>query len=80
MTSERHMTHFDDCGCLSALYEKRITALERENTALREALYLMGPPHCDHLHHNKRDRHDWQTPCPVEARINALTANSDGGA
>jgi hypothetical protein len=57
-----------------------ITALERENKALREALSLMGPPHCDHLHHNKRDRHDWQTACPVEARINALSANSEGGA
>jgi hypothetical protein len=30
-----HTTHFDDCGCKSAEYEKRIAALEAELAALK---------------------------------------------
>src|SRR5665647_414143 len=31
-----HMTHHDDCGCLTARYQARIAALEAENKALYE--------------------------------------------
>ena len=26
---------------------------------------------CGHLHHGKKERHEWNEPCPVEARIDA---------
>lgn len=32
----QHVTHFDDCGCLTARYEARIAALEAELAEARE--------------------------------------------
>ncbi len=33
--SKGHVTHFDDCGCLTALYEARVATLEAELAASR---------------------------------------------
>jgi len=33
-----HITHHDDCGCLTALYQARIAALDAENERLKDGM------------------------------------------
>ena len=50
--------------------------LDAERTA-RKALataLLASNRYCRHVHHEKADRHDYDAPCPVEARIAAALA------
>ena len=58
-------------------HEKECDKLKAENKRLREALSLRGPTCCEHLHHNKKDRHKWDESCPVLERINKLEASDD---
>ena len=50
--------------------------LNAERTA-RKALataLLASDRYCRHIHHEKADRHEYYSPCPVEARIAAAIA------
>ena len=58
-------------------HEKECDKLKAENKRLREALSLRGPTCCEHLHHNKKDRHKWDEAGPVLERINKLEASDD---
>jgi hypothetical protein len=51
--------------------DARIEKLER---ALREVLDGVS---CDHLHHKKSERHGFDTPCPVYARLRAALEVDD---
>jgi hypothetical protein len=72
-----------DARKLLALID-RLEAAERERDAmtalLREAAAALAGPlslSCEHLSHKRRDRHSYDKPCPVEARISALRARID---
>ena len=54
-----------------------IERLEEENARLRTVLrQVLNPSTCCILHHDAKDRHDYDEPCPVVARFRAL---SEGG-
>ena len=58
----RDMTPIDLCHQI----EKRLCEAEK---IIEDMLLLHPSPHCEDLHHAKRDRHDYAETCPVVERV-----------
>lgn len=59
-------------------YIKQLHASESTIAVLRAALAQVMPVTCDDVHHDKRDRHGLDEPCPVLARAQAALGVGTG--
>lgn len=55
-----------------------ITALRADCDRLRAVVRQVMPVTCDDVHHDKRDRHGLDEPCPVLARARAALGRGEG--
>lgn len=77
-TCEHGASPFICCWCLQSRAMELETALRDEQgkvETLRQAL-LLADIQCEHLHHEKRERHALGDACPVEAKIKAALAST----
>jgi hypothetical protein len=64
-----HGTSMFDKACFQT---ERADAAEARVETLEKAVEIMrSSAYCEHLHHEKRDRHTFGDTCPVEARLAA---------